>query len=1192
MPMASGSHTMVMASAGHKVHPFFQKPSQPSHLADRSPDDASPPSDSTNNPNPGDVAYVAHPDVDTDGADHGSGLIFSRRRQTRRRRQNASAESNESIQSSVRSTNDAITTALADDPSQHRAKRQCTESPATGASVSWLDQIEEAAAQGVAPLPGSTIHTDAEAPAISDGSIGSGANQVVSAAEILTEKNVDAPDATAGKVLALNGKGGFGTPKKRRLKQRNSLHSATADDSPPKRTVGRPKKSRIVTINYETDPVAGSNIGQQIEDILAGSWRCEPPDSQLKQELAPTFKPALNPTKPVHSFFSGKSTSKQTKASEQQPSAPVSTSIRFGTTPRKLRPAQIVDLGELTAQSGNYDRPAKVVRAGGSVEAPWPDRRFRRVEPVEIAPEEPHQGRLLTHEFRLRGWKGKHSYILPNESVVSLLQRNLADSSRSLGRAELPKRFVETGSAVLDRVSGELSNKFASHQAISSLKQRMSSSLSAFDLGECDTQTWCHKYAPQSAAQVLQAGKELSLLAQWLDGLTTHAVEKTASSGAAPQRLQSQSKKRARKKNQELDDFIVSDEDEDNDLRALSDDDDPEISHRTIIRSGALISANNRSSTRLTNAILLSGPHGCGKSAAAYAVAKELGFDVFEINSGSRRSGKDIMDKVGDMASNHHVKRSTFSTMPSNDMDSAESGDELREASPPPDMTKQKSLNSFFTAAPRKPGPKPKSGLKKGQSLNKTASVQSAFATITQATSQKQSVILFEEVDILFDDDRLFWESLLHLAVQSKRPIILTCTEESLVPLNALSLHGILRFRPSPVELTVDYMLLVAALEGHALQRSAVESLYKSKRHDLRAMINQLQFWCQMGVGDERGGLNWYLQRWPPGSDVNASGEKLRVVSTNTYSPDTGHVSFGPRESSHPQVEEKADQGVDMASSALAASDAFFSGSYDLHNDNGILQSLARYDRAMDTMSSVDVYALGNVLGGIHLERDHLNASLPPITDKTRHNYTTGNGLIQADLSYDARHMASAIAAEAHTSMIRDFSPQSREVVSGLEHRGYSPAGHELRRCDFAAAFDPISDGDSTSDGLITSCFDGTFSVITEDLAPFVRSIVSFDLAVEQRRARVDALLGGRASKKQRTTRAARSAAEGGQRATTRKERWFPVGLDYELVTRTGGKDWPQPGTQTIDTAEHSLEASSQASTDVCQSPKQGLQDT
>lgn len=90
------------------------------------------------------------------------------------------------------------------------------------------------------------------------------------------------------------------------------------------------------------------------------------------------------------------------------------------------------------------------------------------------------------------------------------------------------------------------------------------------------------------------------------------------------------------------------------------------------------------------------------------------------------------------------------------------------------------------------------------------------------------------------------------------------------------------------------------------------------------------------------------------------------------------------------------------------------------------------------------------------------------------------------------------------------------------------------------------------------STFDSPLSVIVQDAAPYVRSIVSYDLRLEEQRLRLSNLLsqGGRNGKRQRTTRASRAALEGGSKAHTRRERWFPADTNFALIMETGGKGW------------------------------------
>jgi hypothetical protein len=101
--------------------------------------------------------------------------------------------------------------------------------------------------------------------------------------------------------------------------------------------------------------------------------------------------------------------------------------------------------------------------------------------------------------------------------------------------------------------------------------------------------------------------------------------------------------------------------------------------------------------------------------------------------------------------------------------------------------------------------------------------------------------------------------------------------------MDSLMMHAILRLPAQPVGMATDYLLAMAAREGHLLERRAVEDLYITKGRDLRACITELNFRCQMGIGDRKGGLDWMISRWPPGCDLDPSGDQLRVVSKGTY---------------------------------------------------------------------------------------------------------------------------------------------------------------------------------------------------------------------------------------------------------------------------------------------------------------------
>ena len=93
-------------------------------------------------------------------------------------------------------------------------------------------------------------------------------------------------------------------------------------------------------------------------------------------------------------------------------------------------------------------------------------------------------------------------------------------------------------------------------------------------------------------------------------------------------------------------------------------------------------------------------------------------------------------------------------------------------------------------------------------------------------------------------------------------------------------------------------------------------------------------------------------------------------------------------------------------------------------------------------------------------------------------------------------------------------------------------------------------------------------SKVAVDVAPYVRSIITYDVRLEQQRLALSNLLsqGGRRGKRQRTTRSSRAALEGGSKAHTRRERWFPKKLNFALALKTGGDGWN--GLESTDTKE------------------------
>jgi DNA polymerase III delta prime subunit len=724
--------------------------------------------------------------------------------------------------------------------------------------------------------------------------------------------------------------------------------------NPPSETSakGKQPKSRLLTIRYGPGLPLSHVVGLKIDQILNSSKTNLRATTKIPPNLPKVASNPPMPPKSIHPLFLGKAVPKP--ASPQKTISRESGVIDLMSSKGRM----VLQNAELRAQTrprspsrptttafAGFGGPAKILKFPGAVSPAWPWQGMIHIRgnnstlaKTPSAADEPaiksrvrkskySAVRVLYHEDIIRSLAAD---LKIGEMLRDVQEINLDDFPPLPPCLRLPIKHYETGPEIQRRIRKEMHTQLGHttsaesssedeiqinkpsrarvHPALVKMYNLIATSMSAFDQGQCETQAWIHKHSPKSAAEVLQTGREAHILKEWLQTLTVKSVEAGLGDGSRSRAssisrrtgaLKSDFSGKRKRKSKKLDGFVISSDEEAEDMDEISepeDDTSPQGSQgllkKTVIRAG---DRGSKDSGRLKNAVLISGPHGCGKTGAVYAVAKELGFEIFEINPSSKRSGKDIMEKVGDMTRNHLVQRHNLLPPEPIDVENQRMEEALANDI---QSGRQGTMNSFF---------KPKEPTKAKPTPKKPENKKDGAAVKAPVKQQKQSLILIEEVDILYEEDKQFWATVMSLIVQSKRPVIMTCNDESVVPALNNSLHAIVRFNPPPTDLAVDYMLLAAACEGHILQREAVKALYESRRLDLRASLTELNFWCQFAVGDQKCGLDWFYRRYPPGTDVDAHGHKIRVVSEATYQTGMGWLSRDFLESHirHLDVEEE-----------------------------------------------------------------------------------------------------------------------------------------------------------------------------------------------------------------------------------------------------------------------------------------------
>ncbi|XP_029401964.1 ATPase family AAA domain-containing protein 5 [Mus pahari] len=288
---------------------------------------------------------------------------------------------------------------------------------------------------------------------------------------------------------------------------------------------------------------------------------------------------------------------------------------------------------------------------------------------------------------------------------------------------------------------------------------------------------------------------------------------------------------------------------------------------------------------RLCNTVLITGPTGVGKTAAVYACAQELGFKIFEVNASSQRSGRQILSQLKEATQSHQVdKQGVNSQKPCffNNYNIGKSPKKLNSpgkvvtsprklppSSPKTSGQKQallpKTLANYFKVSSKSKSNEDIGALMGNDKGVKNSSLEQRQIIQTKLTNANNShikdvraeesnrkkatsLILFEEVDVIFDEDAGFLNAVKTFMATTKRPVILTTSD----PTFSLVFDGCfeeIKFSIPSLLNVASYLQVICLVENFRTDFKDFVTLLTANACDIRKSILYLQFWIRSGGG-------------------------------------------------------------------------------------------------------------------------------------------------------------------------------------------------------------------------------------------------------------------------------------------------------------------------------------------------------
>lgn len=312
-----------------------------------------------------------------------------------------------------------------------------------------------------------------------------------------------------------------------------------------------------------------------------------------------------------------------------------------------------------------------------------------------------------------------------------------------------------------------------------------------FDAALPSSMQWTMKYTPQMTDDMIGNLGVVRKLQTWLEGWKTSRPRHSVG-------------KRSEKRKKLDSSFVVEDSSE-------GDEEGDSISSDDLTGSGS----DGETGTNLCNTALLTGPTGVGKTSCVYALARQMGFKVLEVNASSIRGGRQVVAQLQEATQSHH-------------------------------LTKQQQQQKQKEQAKHLVSSKGKSKSKKNKSHQDSSNDAESTAHL-----KRTALILFEDIDVVFDDlDDGFYGAVNNLISTTKRPIILTTSNPHFMPKKLFKSASVLdslqtfEFKPVAPRLIANYLQLMALAEGVAIDIESITSLVALNGCLISKSVLDLQYWA------------------------------------------------------------------------------------------------------------------------------------------------------------------------------------------------------------------------------------------------------------------------------------------------------------------------------------------------------------